>query len=133
MIHMPDQQPQHMQALAKANRLRLERAALREWVREPADSIVSRHRLASILDTDGPVSPCVARMPVEEFLRLGWNLQYSRVTGCCELAQCQPYRELGRLTDRQRRVIAGALRMGGEEFREARHMHSFERQHGIAA
>lgn len=128
------ERPQHLRALDLANKIRFERAAVRLWVKEPADSIVSRHRLADLIDPDGGLKDCLGSLPLEEFLLWGYKL-YPRVRqGCYELADVSPARELRALTLRQRRIIANALRMPGAQLEEARHLHEWQRRRrGVAA
>lgn len=120
-------QPQHMQALNLANEIRFERAAVRAWIKEPGDAIVSRHRLADLL-TEAPLRTCLRTLLLEDFLMWGFRLQATRRQGCYELADANAGRMLGALSDRQRNVIAGALRMPSVELEEARKMREWQRR-----
>lgn len=118
-------QPQHLEALDKGNRIRLERAALREWVREPADPTASRERLASIVDE--PIPENLASLQLEKFLRWGWKMVPSRISGVYRLAECTGFKALGDLTDRQRVIVARALRASSADLETAKGEHEFAR------
>lgn len=124
-------QPQHLQALQLANRARFERAELRAWVKEPAETVESRERLAAILD--GPLPDCLRTLMLEDFMRWGWKLIPARRRAVCRLAGCSDTRTLGQLTDRQRDVIARALRLSTFDLEQARDLQEFEAIHGRAA
>lgn len=125
------EQPQHLQAMGLANEVRHERHDIRAWVKEPADSYESSLRLAALLE--GPVTPGLRNLAIGEFLRWGRRSQPTRRTCAIRFAGCTELRTIGALTERQRTIIARALRMPFEELRAARDLHEFERWHGIAA
>lgn len=123
--------PQHMEALDLGNRIRTERAALRRWVKEPGESVESRERLAAVLD--GPLPDCLRTLLLEDFLMWGWKLLPSRRKACFRLAGCSAVKTLGELTDRQRDVVAGALRLSVFDLGQARDSHEFDAIHRRAA
>jgi hypothetical protein len=126
-------QPQHLQALNLANQIRIERSTVRAWVKEPADKVVSRHRLADLIDPDGGLKDCLGSMSLEAFLMWGYRIYPCVRRGCYELADANPNRELRKLTLRQRRIIANALRMPAAQLEEARHLHEWQRRREVAA
>ena len=95
--------PQHMRALAHANRVRLARAALKRGIEAGEADVVE------VVET----CPWEAEtMTVGELLRSqrrwGETMAVTFVIGLFSLA-LNENRELGRLTERQRRVLAGEL------------------------
>jgi hypothetical protein len=96
----PAASPQHMQALAHANRVRLARAALKRAIKS-GDSQVS-----------GVVRDCpweVESMTVGELLRSQRRWGRARARKFLMSLALNENRELGRLTERQRLVLAGEL------------------------
>ena len=96
----PASSPQHMQALAHANRVRLARAALKRSIKS-GDSEVS-----------GVVRSCpweVETMTVGELLRSQRRWGRARARKFLLSLALNENRELGRLTERQRGVLAGEL------------------------
>jgi len=94
------QMPQHMQALAEANRVRLARAALKRAV------------LGGDLDTAEVVRECpweVETMTVGELLRSQRRWGRTRTRKFLDSMQLSENRELGRLTLRQRSLLASEL------------------------
>jgi len=92
--------PQHMQALAHANRVRLARASLKRAV------------LAGQLDPVEVIRTCpweVATMPVSELLRSQRRWGRTRARKFLSSLALNENRELGRLTERQRNVLAAEL------------------------
>jgi hypothetical protein len=92
--------PQHMQALAHANRVRLARASLKR-------AVLSNH-----VDVVNVVRTCpweVETMTVGELLRSQRRWGRTRVRKFLSSLALNENRELGRLTERQRDVLAGAL------------------------
>jgi hypothetical protein len=92
--------PQHMQALAHANRVRLARASLKRAI------------LANQLDVTEVVRNCpweVETMTIGELLRSQRRWGRTRVRKFLSSLALNENRELGRLTDRQRTVLAGEL------------------------
>jgi hypothetical protein len=92
--------PQHMQALAHANRVRLARASLKR-------SVVSGQ-----LDVVQVVRTCpweVATMTVGELLRSQRRWGRTRARKFLSSLALNENRELGRLTERQRTVLAREL------------------------
>lgn len=92
--------PQHMRALAEANRVRLARAALKREVE------------AGRLDTADVVRECpweVETMTVGELLRAQRRWGRTRARKFLSSLALSENRELGRLTLRQRSVLAGEL------------------------
>ena len=122
---------QHMEALRSASEVRYERADIKTWVREPADTYESSCRLAAILD--GPVTLSLRNLPIEEFLRWGWHSVPVRRRAARMLAGCNEMRTLGQLTERQRAIIARSLRMSLADLERARDLHEFEVMYGVAA
>jgi hypothetical protein len=92
--------PQHMQALAHANRVRLARAALKRAV------------ATGDADTAEIVRSCpweVESMTVGELLRSQRRWGRTRTRKFLFSLALNENRELGRLTERQRRVLANEL------------------------
>jgi hypothetical protein len=97
VIHAP---PQHMQALAHANRVRLARASLKRSV------------LAGQLDVIQVIRNCpweVETMTVGELLRSQRRWGRTRARKFLTSLALNENRELGRLTERQRNVLASEL------------------------
>jgi hypothetical protein len=97
VIHAP---PQHMQALAHANRVRLARASLKRSV------------LAGQLDVMQVIRNCpweVETMTVGELLRSQRRWGRTRARKFLTSLALNENRELGRLTERQRNVLASEL------------------------
>lgn len=104
----PAAMPQHMEALAHANRVRLARASLKRAVS------------AGKLDTAMIVRECpweVETMAVGELLRSQRRWGRTRARKFLFSLSLNENRELGRLTDRQRRVLAAALEAKGRSGR----------------
>jgi hypothetical protein len=92
--------PQHMQALAHANRVRLARASLK------------RDILAGRADVTNVVRTCpwqVATMTVGELLRSQRRWGRARARKFLSSLALNENRQLGRLTERQRSVLAAEL------------------------
>ena len=92
--------PQHMQALAHANRVRLARASLKRAV------------LAGDLDVAEVVRTCpwqVETMTVGELLRSQRRWGRARARKFLSSLTLNENRELGRLTERQRGILAAEL------------------------
>ncbi|HMC06207.1 MAG TPA: hypothetical protein VKG89_02310 [Solirubrobacterales bacterium] len=92
--------PQHMQALAHANRVRLARASLKRAV------------LAGQLDVIRVIRTCpweVETMTIGELLRSQRRWGRTRVRKFLSSLALNENRELGRLTERQRDVLAAEL------------------------
>jgi hypothetical protein len=92
--------PQHMQALAHANRVRLARASLKRAV------------LAGQLDAVEVIRTCpweVETMTVGELLRSQRRWGRTRARKFLSFLALNENRELGRLTERQRNVLAAGL------------------------
>jgi hypothetical protein len=92
--------PQHMQALAHANRVRLARASLKRAI------------LSNNIDVVNVVRTCpweVETMTVGELLRSQRRWGRTRVRKFLASLALNENRELGRLTERQRDVLGGAL------------------------
>ena len=96
----PTRMPQHMRALAEANRVRLARAALKRAVE------------AGDVDTAEVVRECpweVETMTIGELLRSQRRWGRTRVRKFLFTMALNENRELGRLTERQRTMLARAL------------------------
>lgn len=93
----PAQAPQHMQALAHANRIRLARAALKRDVRSGRSS-------AAAVVRDCPFE--VETMTVSELLRSQQRWGRTRSRKFLSALALNENRQLGRLTDRQRHLLA---------------------------
>ena len=92
--------PQHMQALAHANRVRLARASLKRAI------------LSNQIDVTEIVRDCpweVETMTIGELLRSQRRWGRTRVRKFLSSLALNENRELGRLTDRQRNVLAAEL------------------------
>jgi hypothetical protein len=96
----PGQSPQHMQALAHANRIRLARAALKR-------AIKSGQATAADVVRDCPSE--VESMTVSELLRSQTRWGRTRVRKFLIPLAVNENRELGRLTVRQRGELARRL------------------------
>jgi len=93
--------PQHMQALAHANRVRLARASLKRAI------------LSEQIDVVDVVHTCpweVETMTIGELLRSQRRWGRTRVRKFLSSLALNENRELGRLTERQRNVLATELR-----------------------
>src|SRR3954454_14311292 len=97
---VPAQMPQHMEALAHANRVRLARAALKR-------SVAAGSVGAAEIVRDCPWE--VESMTVGELLRSQRRWGRTRVRKFLFSLALNENRELGRLTDRQRNVLAAEL------------------------
>ena len=98
VAHAP---PQHMQALAHANRVRLARASLKRSV------------LDGQLDVVQVIRTCpweVETMTVGELLRSQRRWGRTRARKFLSSLALNENRELGRLTERQRNVVASELK-----------------------
>lgn len=96
----PAPMPQHMRALAEANRVRLARAALKRAVQ------------AGDVDTAEVVRKCpweVETMPIGELLRSQRRWGRTRTRKFLVPLALNENRELGRLTLRQRALLAAEL------------------------
>ena len=96
----PAAMPQHMRALAHANRVRLARASLKRAIASGA------------VDAAEVVNACpweVESMTVGELLRSQRRWGRTRARKFLFTMALNENRELGRLTDRQRNVLAGEL------------------------
>jgi hypothetical protein len=92
--------PQHMQALAHANRVRLARASLKRAI------------LANQIDVTEVVRTCpweVETMTIGELLRSQRRWGRTRVRKFLSSLALNENRELGRFTERQRKVLAAGL------------------------
>jgi hypothetical protein len=92
--------PQHMRALARANRVRLARAELKRGIK------------AGRIDPAAIVRGCpwqVETMTVGELLRSQRRWGRARARKFLSAMAVQENRELGRLTERQRNLLARAL------------------------
>lgn len=92
--------PQHMQALAQANRVRLARASLKRAV------------LAGRLDVVEVIRACpweVETMTISELLRSQSHWGRTRARRFLSSLALNENRVLGRLTERQRNVLAAEL------------------------
>lgn len=92
--------PQHMQALAQANRVRLARASLKRNI--------LRGQLAAV-DVIRSCPSEVETMTVGELLRSQRRWGRTRARKFLSYLALNENRELGRLTERQRNVLAAAL------------------------
>jgi hypothetical protein len=103
---VPAPMPQHMQALAHANRVRLARAALK------------REIAAGAIEAAEVVRGCpweVSTMTVGELLRSQRRWGRTRVRKFVFGLSLNENRELARLTERQRIVLAAALESKSRE------------------
>jgi hypothetical protein len=98
----PAPMPQHMEALAHANRVRLARAALKR-------SVATGQVGAAEIVRDCPWE--VESMTVGELLRSQRRWGRTRVRKFLFSLSLNENRELGRLTERQRTMLARALEM----------------------
>ena len=100
IAHAPNPEPQHMQALAEANRVRLARAQLKREVGSGA------------IDTAEIVRECpwqAETMTVGELLRSQRRWGQTRSRKFLAALTLNENRELGRLTMRQRQMLASEL------------------------
>ena len=96
----PAHAPQHMHALAHANRIRLARAAIKRDVRAGASSAANVVR-------DCPYE--VETMTVSELLRSQQRWGRTRARKFLASLALNENRQLGRLTERQRQMLAREL------------------------
>ena len=99
--------PQHMQALAHANRVRLARASLKRAI------------LAGQVDAVEVIRTCpwqVETMTVGELLRSQRRWGRARARNLLISLGLNENRELGRLTERQRTVLAAALEAKAQRY-----------------
>jgi hypothetical protein len=96
----PAHAPQHMQALEHANRIRLARAALKRDVRSGSSSAANVVR-------DCPYE--VETMTVSELLRAQQRWGRTRARKFLASLALNENRQLGRLTERQRQMLAREL------------------------
>lgn len=92
--------PQHLEALERANRIRLARAELKR------DVAAGRRTVAAVL-LDVP--ECAAGMTAYDLLRAQRQWGRSRTLRLLGLAAVRESRRVGDLTDRQRETIAAWL------------------------
>lgn len=92
--------PQHMHALAHANRIRLARAALKREIRSGKESAADVVRSCPLE---------VETMTVSELLRSQQRWGRTRTRKFLAMLALNENRQLGRLTDRQRRLLAVEL------------------------
>jgi hypothetical protein len=107
-----DRAPQHLQALERANAVRLQRAQMKRWIRQPEDSYASRERAIAVL-LDPTAYPHAMSMPVGELLRASRRMGPTMVRRLLHRARIGEMREVGRLTFRQASELAGLLRRDG--------------------
>jgi hypothetical protein len=96
----PTRVPQHMQALAHANRIRLARAALKRDVRSGSSN-------AATVVRECPYE--VETMTVSELLRAQQRWGRTRARKFLASLALNENRQLGRLTERQRQMLAREL------------------------
>lgn len=97
---------QSMQALERANELRLNRSKIRRSLRTAPTFAAGRKRAAEVI-ADTP--PCCATWEVLDFLcRVRW-LTGRQVIPILRAAQVSPTRRLGGLTERERGALVEAL------------------------
>jgi hypothetical protein len=94
---VPAQAPQHMQALAHANHIRLARAALKRSVRSGDENAADVVRTCPFE---------VETMTVSELLRAQQRWGRTRARKFLSSLALNENRQLGRLTDRQRQLLA---------------------------
>ena len=97
---VPAHAPQHMQALAHANRIRLARAALKRSVRSGDENAADVVRTCPFE---------VETMTVSELLRSQQRWGRTRARKFLSSLALNENRQLGRLTDRQRQLLANEL------------------------
>lgn len=100
--------PQKMRALDKANRIRLDRAEVRKEVRSLPQT-EGRLKVAAVIE-DPP--ECTARMEIGDLvgeIRRWGSTRTRKFLGRFNIAETK---HIGSLTERQRRVVAQALRAG---------------------
>lgn len=108
--------PQHMQALATANRIRLARAQLKR------DLLEGRVTLAEALEHED-----VGTMPVSDLIKAQWRWGEARTHKVLRLVLISERRTVGSLTDRQKRALVqicasgGAARFPADQYRPARY------------
>lgn len=92
---------QHLEALARANKIRLARAGIKRQLKADPQLIFD------LLDDP---DPCLSTAPVEEILRCLPRFGPHRIGKITGPAGVNPYREIGMLTVRQREALACQLR-----------------------
>ena len=104
-------EPQHMQALARANHCRLSRAQLKREIKS------GEARVSEVLAS--PIPDWLERLTVEELLR---SCPFIRATRACRMlakVPIGPTRTVGETTRRQRLILAGLLREWEQGHRRA--------------
>lgn len=107
----PASDPQHIQALARANRVRLARASLK---RQVAGGTVEVSKVVRETPWEAET------MSVGELLRSQQRWGRTRSRKFLSELDLNENRQLGRLTDRQRNVVAGELEAKSRARRAAR-------------
>lgn len=100
-------EPQHMQALRKADMIRLARASTRRWIGAGATQSESLMRACEVLQ-DPP--PHMDSMPVHAFLASIRRFGPTRAAKLCSRGRVSELRPLGRLTARESAWLAAHLR-----------------------
>lgn len=100
-------QPQHLVALAKANRMRLAKAAVRQRVRAPKNAADSSLVLASELEKR---PECLVNIHIGEIIDWRYKTPHRSGVSLLRHVGASPTRKLGDLTDRQLELLCMALR-----------------------
>jgi hypothetical protein len=108
--------PQHMNALAKANEIRLARAPLRRRVAQAGDYATSRDELATVIEADMDL---LGSMLVGVLLRWVHKMPPAGVSTLLVYVGSSEYRLLRQLSPAQRGRLVEGLRMDSGELRAA--------------
>lgn len=113
------------EALAKANAVRFERAAIRRRLRTAGSYDESRRLLAALLSS--PLPDGLGSLPARQLL--GWivNMPKNRVVRMLHVVGASEHTATGRLTTRQRYELARLLRGNAETLRAAETDQEFAR------
>lgn len=95
--------PQHMEAWAKANRIRLERAEHKRWISQGRLSVVD------VLDPECPLPDCLRTMSVGQLLAAQLHWGSARTRKLLVPHSIHENRRLCDLTKRQRAMLVPAL------------------------
>lgn len=96
------------EALEAANDVKVKRAYLINWILDPPFA-ESRLRAGEVLMS---VPPEIHGMRIDKFLKRMSRVGAMKIEELTEGNQINPVREIGELTDRQRRLLADQLRPG---------------------
>lgn len=109
-------EPQHMSALAKGQKIRLARAALRHRVTDAGDYMDCRRELARIIETDTD-RPALGSMLVSDLVRWVPFMQPLGVDALLRFVGCSEFRLVRELAVPQLDRLADGLSMREQDLR----------------